>query len=412
MQKETIERYGSAGIDPEKAIERVASIPISLHIWQIDDIRGFEKGSAAASGGIQTTGNYPYRARNVEEVMADMSYALTLIPGKKRVDLHSSYYVTSRKGVDRDSIRPEDYAAWVDWARERNLGLDLNPTCFSHPMVKDNATLSSHDEKVRSFWVRHCRLSREVSSYFAKELGGYSLCNLWIPDGAKDYPADRLAPRMRLAKSLDEIYDAPLPGVIDSIESKLFGIGLEAYTVGSSEFYLAYAAKHPGICPLIDMGHYHPTEDVYDKISALLPFFPYLPIHVTRPMRWDSDHVVRLDDQLQNMMDTIISLDADKKVLIGLDYFDASINRVIALVTGARNVEKALLRAALTPWKKLKEDQEREDYSALLADEEAAKTLPWSDVWNEYLSRQGIPAEDEWLAQAKSYEKNVLAKRD
>ena len=295
-------RYAAAGVDAERAIARLREIPVSIHCWQGDDVTGLENAGRALSGGIQTTGNYPGKARTFEELTADFDKACSMIPGKKRLNLHASYAVmTDENRADRDELRPEHFKAWVDYAKKRGLGLDFNPTFFSHPMVKGGLTLSSPDESVRQFWIRHGVACRRIAAYFAQELGTHCLCNVWIPDGLKDVPADRLSPRLRLKDSLDQIFAQKLPGVIDSVESKVFGIGVEAYTVGSNEFYTAYAAQHPGVYNLLDNGHYHPQEFVSDKIPAMLCFFDKVPLHVTRPMRWDSDHVVRFEDEIREI---------------------------------------------------------------------------------------------------------------
>ena len=346
MYEEARKTYAEYGIDTEEVLRTFREVPVSINCWQGDDVIGFEKNARALSGGIQTTGNYPGRARNAEELMDDFSFASSMIPGAKRLNLHASYLVTDKE-KDRNEIEPEDYRAWVDFAKEKGIGLDFNPTCFSHPMVVNNLTLSSPHEDVREFWIEHCRRSRRVASYFAAETGNWSVCNLWIPDGFKDTPADRLTPRLRLRDSLDRIFEEKLDGVIDSVESKVFGIGVESFTVGSSEFYLGYAATHPGVCQLLDSGHYHPTEVISEKISALLCTFSRIPLHVTRAVRWDSDHVVRLDDELCEIAKEIVRCDALDKVLIGLDFFDASINRIVAWVTGTRNMKKAILKALL-----------------------------------------------------------------
>ena len=410
MYNEIKKLYSSYGVDTEAAMKKAGSIPISLHIWQADDVVGFEKAATALSGGIQTTGNYPGRARNPEEVMQDLEFTLSLIPGVKRLNLHASYAITDRD-VDRDSLDAVDFRPWVDFAKKHNLGLDFNPTFFSHPKVVNNLTLSSPDDEVREFWIRHGIQCRRIASYFAKELGGKSLCNIWIPDGFKDDIPDRLSPRLRFKDSLDRILEEKLEGVIDSIESKVFGIGLEAFTVGSNEFIISYTGTNRNAVPLIDAGHFHPTENIADKLSALLPFFDYIPLHVTRPMRWDSDHVVRLTDEVQAITDQIINMKAEDKIIIGLDYFDASVNRCIAWASGARNTQKALLKSCLTPWNLLKREQEEFDFSSLLSDIESVKTLPWGIVWDEYCRRNSIPVEAEWLKDAKKYEDDVTSKR-
>ncbi len=409
MYQDAKERYSRYGVDTEAVLEKIRNIPISINCWQGDDVIGFEKGARALSGGIQTTGNYPGRARNAAELMDDFRFASSFIPGAKRLNLHASYLI-SDKEKDRNEIEPEDYRAWVDFAKANGLGLDFNPTCFSHPMVVNNLTLSSPHREVREFWIEHCRRSRQVAAYFAKELGTYSVCNLWIPDGFKDTPADRITPRLRLKEALDEIYAEKLEGVIDSVESKVFGIGVESFTVGSSEFYLAYAATH-GIYQLLDSGHYHPTEVISEKLSALLCFFDRIPLHVTRSVRWDSDHVVRLDDEIREIAKEIVRNDATDKVLVGLDFFDASINRLVAWITGTRNMQKALLMALLEDNRTMKADQENEDYTHLLAYSEEMKTLPWSEVWDEYLRREGLRDDFSWFDEIRKYERDVLSKR-
>lgn len=404
-------QYAALGVDTEQAIAKLLAQPISVHCWQGDDVTGFENVGQALSGGIQATGDYPGKARTPAELMQDMDEALSLIPGKHRINLHASYAVFQGEPRERDALLPEDFAAWIDYAKARGLGIDFNPTFFSHPMVKDNLTLSSPDEAVRAFWVRHGIACRRISAAVAKALGTPVLCNVWIPDGYKDVPADRLGPRLRLQKSLDEIFQEKLPGVIDCVESKVFGIGLEAFTVGSSEFYIAYAARHPGVYTLLDNGHYHPTEVVSDKIPALLCSFDKLPLHVTRPVRWDSDHVVRLDDELREIAKEIVRNDALSKVLIGLDFFDASINRVAAWVVGVRAMQRALLIALLTPWETLRRLQDGAQFTRLLALDEELKGYPWGAVWDEACRRAGVPVREGWLTQIEAYERDVLARR-
>ncbi|HIV98629.1 MAG TPA: L-rhamnose isomerase [Candidatus Ornithospirochaeta avicola] len=410
MYKDAMEKFKAFGIDTEKAISTLSSVPVSIHCWQADDVMGFEKNRGALSGGIQTTGDYPGRARNFEEMKEDLDYALSLIPGKKRINIHASYK-TSDSTHDRNELDAEDFRLWIEYARARNLALDFNPTFFSHPMVKDNLTLSSPVEEVRRFWIEHGKRCRKIASVFAKELGSYSVCNLWIPDGYKEIPADRIGPRKRLKESLDEIYSEPLEGVIDAVESKVFGIGLESFTVGSNEFYLSYASRHKGVYQLLDNGHYHPTEMVSEKISALLTFFDKLPLHVTRPVRWDSDHVVRLDDEIIEIAKEIVRCNALERVLIALDYFDASVNRIAAWVVGVRSTQKALLLALLEPSKELKEAEEKADWTKMLALSEEVKMLPYSDVWEEYLKREGLESGFSWYESIMEYEKNVLSKR-
>lgn len=407
--KEASEKYRSVGVDTEVAIERLSKIPVSIQCWQGDDVLGFEQSGQALSGGIQTTGNYPGRARCSEELMADFSKAIEFIPGKKRLNLHASYLITERK-VDRDEILPQDYSAWVDYAKENNLGLDFNPTCFSHAMVKDNLTLSSPDEGVREFWIKHAIASRSVASYFASSLGDVSLCNLWIPDGFKEKPADRIGPRLRLKDSLDRIFGEKKEGVVDSVESKVFGIGLESFTVGSNEFYLGYAASHKNVYQLLDAGHYHPTETISEKLSALLTTFDLIPLHVSRPVRWDSDHVIRLDDELEEIGKEIIRC-GESHFMIGLDFFDASINRVAAWVIGARNMQKSLLLGLLEP-PALKQAQNNNDWTYVLSWSEGEKELPWAVVWDEYCEREGATRGMEWYQAVKDYERQTLSKRN
>lgn len=404
-----LRRYADIGIDTEKALQTLASIPVSIHCWQGDDVTGLESLGGALDGGIQVTGNYPGRARTFEELTRDFETVLSLIPGCKRLNLHASYAIGGEG--KRDQLRPEHFVPWVAFAKAHQIGLDFNPTFFSHPMVKDNLTLSSPDEAVRAYWIRHAVACRRIAAYFARELGTHCLCNIWIPDGYKDVPADRLSPRLRLRDSLDQIFAEPLPGVIDSVESKFFGIGLEAYTVGSAEFYANYAATHPGVYNLMDSGHYHPEESIADKIPAQLAFYDKLPLHVTRPMHWDSDHVVTLTDDLRGIADEIVRCNACDKALIGLDFFDGSINRVAAWVIGTRNMQKALLLALLTPHQALAELQDSCRFTELLALQEEYKSLPWGEVWAEYCRRQDVPENEKWLSAVQQYERQVLAER-
>ena len=405
------ERYARYGIDTEKAIRAASDIPVSVHCWQGDDVVGFD-GGGAASGGIQTTGNYPGRARNFEELTSDLALAFSLMPGKKRLDLHASYAILNGEDVDRDAYRSEHFAPWVKFAREQGLdGIDFNPTLFSHANVKDGLTLSSPDEETRAFWVRHCKACLHIAGYLAAEMNSHCLVNIWIPDGFKDVPADRLAPRLRLKKSLDEILSEPFDRekVIVAVESKVFGIGVESYTVGDNEFYQNYAAKN-GICCLLDNGHYHPTEYVSDKIPALLAFYDKVALHVTRGVRWDSDHVVLFDDEIREIAKEIVRNNAQKKVLIATDYFDASINRIAAWAVGVRSVQKALLWAALQPHETMREMQDGARFTELMALGEEMKTLPFGGVWEEYLRREDVPGED-WLGKVKEYEDKVLSRR-
>ena len=402
--------YASLGVDTEKALAAMRDITVSVHCWQGDDVTGFDS-PAALSGGIQTTGNYPGKARNPEELMADLDKAFSLIPGKKKLNLHACYAIFEEgEYADRDAITPKHFAKWLAFAKERGMGIDFNPTFFAHPMVKDNLTLSSPDEKVRKFWVEHGKRCLEIADYFAKETGEPCVINYWIPDGYKDIPADRIGPRARYKQSMDEILSIPYDkkNVFVALESKVFGIGLESYTVGSAEFCLSYAAAK-GITPLMDNGHYHPTEVVSDKISSLLLFHDKIALHVTRPVRWDSDHVVLFDEETREIAKEIVRNDALDRVFIATDYFDAGINRISAWVTGVRNVRKALLYALLEPSAKMKELQETNDMTALMVLSEELKTAPFGAVWEEYLKRENT--ESNYLDEIRRYESEVLSKR-
>lgn len=406
------EQYRALGIDVERAMELAAGKAISIHCWQGDDVTGFDNPSGGAGDGLAVTGNYPGRARNFEELKADFLKAASLIPGKKRINLHACYAIFGEgQWVDRDRIEYKHFAPWVEFAKENGFGIDFNPTVFSHPMMKDGLSLSSPDERVRRFWIDHCIACRRIAQRIGEELGDQVLNNVWIPDGFKDVPADRLTPRLRLKDSLDQIFAEKLPNVIDCVESKVFAVGIESYTVGSNEFYMSYAATHPGVYNLLDNGHYHPTEVVSDKIPALLAFFDKVPLHVTRGVRWDSDHVVILDDELKEIMKEIVRNDALDKVLIGLDFFDASINRIAAWVIGTRNAQKALLWALLQPHEALKEMQDRADFTRRLMTMEEMKTMPFGDIWAEYCQRQGVPADGSWYEEVMEYEKTVLEGR-
>ena len=404
------EEYASIGIDTEAAIAKLERIPVSVHCWQGDDVIGLD-GGGALSGGIQTTGNYPGRASNFEELKADIKRAFSLMPGTKRLTLHANYAVLGGDKVDRDKYEAKHFAPWVQFAKELGLaGIDFNPTMFSHKMVKDGLTLSSPDESVRKFWVEHCKACIKISEYLADEMGTPTMMNIWIPDGYKDVPADRLTPRLRLKDSLDKIlacgYDKSK--VVVAVESKVFGIGVESYTVGSNEFYQNYAAKND-ICCLLDNGHYHPLEYVSDKIPALLAFYDKLALHVTRGVRWDSDHVVLFEDELKEIAKEIVRNNAIDKVMIGLDYFDASINRLSAWVTGQRAMEKALLYALLIPHEKLRSLQDSSAFTELMVAQEEGKDMPFGAVWKEYLSREGL--KEDYLTEIKKYESEVLNKR-
>ncbi|MDD3693509.1 MAG: L-rhamnose isomerase [Oscillospiraceae bacterium] len=406
------ERYSKLGVDVDAAIKVLSQKPISIHCWQGDDVTGFENPDAALTGGIQATGNYPGKARTPKELMDDFDKALSLIPGKKRINLHASYAIfEDGQKVDRDKLEPRHFSGWVEYAKSRGIGIDFNPTFFSHPLAADGLTLSHPDEKIRTFWINHGIACRRIAAAIARELGSPVLNNVWIPDGYKDIPADRLSPRLRLKDSLDKIFSEKLNGVIDSVESKVFGIGVESYTVGSNEFYISYAANHPGVYNLLDNGHYHPTETVSDKIPSLLAFFDKLPLHVTRPVRWDSDHVVLFEDELKEIAMEIVRNNAMDKVLIGLDYFDASINRVAAWVVGTRNMQKALLFALLHPHKKLKSLQDEGRFTQLMVLKEELKTYPFGDIWEYYCKSQNVPADESWYEEIEKYETDVLSKR-
>lgn len=402
--------YAAFGVDTDKALEALENVTVSVHCWQGDDVTGFDS-KQSLSGGIQTTGNYPGKATTPEELMADIDKAFSLIPGKKKLNLHASYAIfEDGEFADRDELEPEHFKKWVDFAKERGMGIDFNPTYFSHSMVKDNLTLSSPDEEVRKFWVKHGIQCLKISQYFAEETGVPCVMNIWIPDGYKDIPADRLSPRARFKKSLDEILRTPYDKekVYVTLESKVFGIGLESYTVGSAEFCLSYSTKN-NITPLMDNGHYHPTELVSDKISSLLLFNEKIALHVTRGVRWDSDHVVIFDDETKEIAKEIVANEALGRVFIATDYFDASINRISAWVTGVRNVKKALLNALLMPHAKLKALQESSDFTSLMCLQEDLKTAPFGDVWEEYLKRENVASN--YLKEIKEYEEKVLVKR-
>lgn len=403
------EIYKNYGIDTEKALSALKDVTISIHCWQGDDVGGFDS-PEALSGGIQTTGNYPGKASTPKELMADIDKAFSLIPGKKKLNLHACYAIFDGEFADRDALKFRHFAKWVEFAKKRNMGIDFNPTFFSHSLVKDGLTLSSPNEKIRRFWVEHGKRCLEIAGYFAKETGECCVVNFWIPDGYKDVPADRYSPRLRFKQSLDEILatDYDKENVFVTLESKVFGIGLESYTVGSAEFTLSYATK-AGIVPLMDNGHYHPTELVSDKISALLAFNEKIALHVTRGVRWDSDHVVLFDDETKEMMKEIVRCDALDRVFIATDYFDASINRISAWVTGVRNVQKALLSALLEPREQMKKLQEDADFTSLMVLGEEQKTLPFGDIWEEYLKRNNLS--NSYLGEIKEYEEKVLETR-
>lgn len=408
--------YAALGVDVDAAMTRLQSVPVSLHCWQGDDVRGFDTDPGKPlTGGIQTTGNYPGRARTPEELMADIDEVLKLCPGTKKINLHASYAIfEDGDWADRDKLEPRHFARWVEFCKAHGLGADFNPTFFSHPRC-DPLTLSSPNEDTRRFWIEHGKACIRISQYLAEELGQPCTMNIWTGDGFKDIPADRMGPRQRYKASIDEILSEPYDfnKVKPCVESKVFGIGVEAYTVGSAEFSLTYAAMNKEKCiPLMDNGHYHPTEVVSDKIPALLAFFPEIALHITRPIRWDSDHVVRLDDETQEICKEIVRCGGlDGRVNIALDYFDASINRIAAWTVGFRSVQKAMLQALLTPNAAFKAMQDEGRFTELLVAQEESKTLPFGEIWAEYCRRAGVPEDGQWLAQVQAYERDVLSKR-
>ncbi len=407
-------RYAAIGVDTDKAVETLKNIPVSLHCWQGDDVKGFDQ-DGPLTGGIQTTGNYPGKATTPEQLMADMDKVLSLAPGKKKINVHACYAIfEDGEWVDRDKLEPKHFQKWVDFAKERGMGLDFNPTFFSSPKVKDGLTLSSPDEETRKFWIEHGKACIRISQYFAEQTGIPCVMNIWTGDGYKDIPGDRLGPRMRYKESIEEILSEPFDTnlVKPCVESKVFGIGVESYTAGSAEFALSFAAAHKDKClPLMDNGHYHPTEVVSDKISALLCFFPELALHVTRPVRWDSDHVVLFDDETREIAKEIVRNDALNRVYIALDYFDASINRISAWAVGLRSWQKALLYAMLSPNAALKALQDENKLTELMMMQEEVKTLPFGDVWAEYCERCGVAGDKSWFEEIKKYEADVLSKR-
>jgi len=406
------EQYARLGVSTDRAMETLRQIPISLHCWQGDDVGGFESSEGLAGGGIQATGNYPGKARTADELRSDLDVALSLIPGKHRLNLHAIYADTGGRKIERDQVGPEHFAAWMDWARSRGMGMDFNGSFFSHPKAAGGFTLASRDEGIRKFWVRHGIACRKIAEKFGRELGSPCVTNVWIPDGYKDTPADRKAPREILKKSLDEIFAEKMDPRynLDAVEGKLFGIGSEAYVVGSHEFYLAYAIENKKILTL-DAGHFHPTESIADKISSVLLYLNEILLHVSRGVRWDSDHVVILSDELRAIAEEIVRGQYLKRVHIGLDYFDASINRVAAWVMGARCMIKALLIALFEPTAKLKEMEAAGDFTSRLAMVEEIKTLPFGAVWDYYCLTQNVPVGWVWMEKVKAYEKTVLAHR-
>lgn len=407
------ELYAAFGVDTDAAIAKLKNIPVSLHCWQGDDVTGFDH-DGPLTGGIQTTGNYPGKAKTPEQLMADMDMAMKLCPGKKKLNLHASYAIFEQgEFVDRDKLEPKHFKKWVDFAKERGMGIDFNPTFFSHPKVKDGLTLSTPDEETRRFWIEHGKACVRISQYFAQETGIPCVMNIWTGDGYKDIPADRMGPRMRYKQSIEEILSEPFDKnlVKPCVESKVFGIGVESFTAGSAEFTLSFAAMHDGCLPLMDNGHYHPTEVVSDKIPALLCFFPEIALHITRGVRWDSDHVLLLDDETKEMAKEIVRCDALDRVYMALDYFDASINRIAAWAVGFRSWQKALLSALCTPNAELKALQDENRLTELMMMQEEIKTLPFGDIWNEYCEQCGVKTGKAWFDDIKAYEKDVLSNR-
>jgi len=405
------QRYAELGVDAAKAMDRLSKIAISLHCWQGDDVGGFENPETGLDGGIAVTGSYPGKARTPDELRSDLDKTLSLIPGKHRLNLHAIYLDTDRK-IERNAIEPEHFASWVQWAKDGGLGMDFNGTYFSHPKADSGFTLSSADEGVRQFWIEHGICCRKIGAYMGKELGTPCVTNVWVPDGYKDIPIDRLGPRQRLADSLDQIFAEKIdPKVhLDAVESKLFGIGAESCTIGSHEFYMGYAMSRKTLLCL-DAGHFHPTEVISEKISSVLMFVPELLLHVSRPVRWDSDHVVILDDELRAIAQELVRNDFLGKVHIGLDFFDASINRIAAWVIGTRCMIKALLLALLEPTDMLRQAEADGDFTSRLAMLEETKTLPFGAVWDYYCMKSDVPVGGTWLAEAKTYEKTVLSRR-
>ncbi|MDD3839472.1 MAG: L-rhamnose isomerase [Clostridia bacterium] len=406
------EMYGEWGIDTDDVLKALKQIAISIHCWQGDDVGGFENPDGDLTGGIQATGDYPGKAKTPEQLRQDIEKALSMIPGKHRVNIHAIYAETGGKKVERDELEPEHFSGWVEWAKQNELGLDFNPTLFSHPLAADGFTLSHHESKIRQFWIDHCKACRRIAEYFGKELGSPAVTNVWIPDGYKDIPVDRFSPRQRLKESLDEIFSDNISSEhnLDAIESKLFGIGSESYVVGSHEFYMGYAIENNKLLCL-DSGHFHPTEVISNKISSVLLFIDELLLHVSRPVRWDSDHVVILDDELQAIAQELVRGDFLNRTHIGLDFFDASINRVSAWIIGTRNMIKALLIAMLEPTERLKQYEIEGDFTSRLALLEEFKSYPWAAVWDYYCYSEGVPVGKEWLDEVKRYEADVLLKR-
>ncbi|MBE7065966.1 MAG: L-rhamnose isomerase [Ruminococcaceae bacterium] len=404
-------RYAEIGVDTDAVLERLKNIPISMHCWQGDDVIGFENPDGELTGGIQTTGNYPGKARTPDELRADIEKALSMIPGKHRINLHA-IYGDFEGNVERDKIEPKHFAKWVEWAKKNGVGLDFNPTCFSHPMSADGLTISHPDKEVRDYWIRHCKACRKIAAYFGEELGTPAVTNFWFPDGMKDITVNKYGMRKYMAEGLDEVFSVEYPEeyTLDAVESKVFGIGAESYTVGSNEFCTGYAISR-GKLVCLDAGHFHPTEVISDKLSAIFCFSKDVLLHVSRPVRWDSDHVVILNDELKNIAEELVRGNFIERTHIGLDFFDASINRIAAWVIGMRNMQKALLLALLEPSEQLKEYEATFDYTSRLAMLEEIKTLPAGAVWDYFCQINNVPVGDAWLKEVKAYENDVLLKR-
>lgn len=406
------ERYAAIGVDTDAALKKLQDIKISLHCWQGDDVKGFLTPEGNLTGGIMSTGNYPGAAKNPDQLRQDLEKAYSLIPGQHKLNLHAIYLDTDEK-VDLNEIEPKHFEKWVAWAKEQGLGIDFNPTFFSHPMMKDGFTLSHPDKEVRDYWIEHGKRSRKVAEYMGKELGQVCYNNFWVPDGFKDNPVDRLSPRKRLMESLDEIFADHVDETYtqDAVESKLFGLGAEAYTVGSHEFYMGYGLTR-GKMILLDAGHFHPTEVISNKLSSLVLFGKGIMLHVSRPVRWDSDHVVIMDDELQDIAKELVRNDLLDKAVIGLDFFDATINRIAAWVIGTRNTQKALLKALLEPTNDLKDMENAFDFTSRLAYTEELKDFPYADVWNYFCLQNNVPVGLDWLTEVHQYEEDVLSKRN
>ncbi|HEM3587816.1 TPA: L-rhamnose isomerase [Streptococcus suis] len=406
------ERYAAIGVDTDAALKKLQDIKISMHCWQGDDVKGFLTPEGDLTGGIMSTGNYPGAAKNPDQLRRDLEKAYSLIPGQHKLNLHAIYLDTDEK-VDLNEIEPKHFEKWVAWAKEQGLGLDFNPTFFSHPMMKDGFTLSHPDKEVRDYWIEHGKRSRKVAEYMGKELGQVCYNNFWVPDGFKDNPVDRLSPRKRLMESLDEIFADQVDETYtqDAVESKLFGLGAEAYTVGSHEFYMGYGLTR-GKMILLDAGHFHPTEVISNKLSSLALFGKGIMLHVSRPVRWDSDHVVIMDDELQDIAKELVRNDLLDKAVIGLDFFDATINRIAAWVIGTRNTQKALLKALLEPTKDLKDMENAFDFTSRLAYTEELKDFPYADIWNYFCLQNEVPVGLDWLTDVRQYEEEVLSKRN